>query len=46
MKTMGLHINFKTDKVDVGGKTFDLDITTTGHYTLPLTKSFESCKEQ
>lgn len=39
MKSMGLNINFETDKAHVGGKVFDLQITSTGHYTLLLSKA-------
>ena len=46
MKRMGLHINFQNDKVEINGKAFDLEITTTGHYTLPLIESFAFCSEE
>ena len=36
MKTMGLQINFETDKVILDGEDFDLETTSTGHYTLTL----------
>ena len=41
MKTMGLQINFETDKVFLNGQGFDLETTSTGHYTLTLAKNTE-----
>ena len=45
MKTMGLQINFETDEVILDGEGFDLGTTSTGHYTLTLSKNLENTPE-
>ena len=39
MKTMGLVLTDKLDKVFLDGEGFDLETTSTGHYTLTLAKT-------
>ena len=46
MKSMGLHINFETDQVEIGGNKFNLEMTTTGHYTIPLQSTLDFCSEE
>ena len=45
MKNLGLRINFEKDQAEINGKLFELEMTSTGHYTLPLIKSFTFCSE-
>jgi len=36
MKKLGMNVNFQDDKMDMGGRQFNLDTASTGHYTVPL----------
>ena len=46
MKSLGLHMNFETDQVEINGNSFDLEMTTTGHYTLPLHSDLKFCSDE
>lgn len=39
MKKLGLHMNFETDQIEIGGTTYNLEMTSTGHYTLQISPS-------
>ena len=45
MKEMGLQTDFDTDQIVVNGERFDLETTSTGHYTLTLAKNLD-CNSQ
>ena len=36
MKSVGMILNFKEDNVKIGRKTIKLEVTTSGHYAMPL----------
>ena len=36
MKSLGMHIDFENDTLELGNKKYDLHTTSTGHYCLPL----------
>jgi len=38
MKSLGTKLNFETDTSDINGKSIPLLCSTTGHYSLPLTR--------
>ena len=38
MKNLGMNIDLKNDAVIINGKSFDLNVTISGHYTLPVLK--------
>ena len=41
MKSLGMNIDLKNDAVIINGKSFDLNVTISGHYTLPVLKPVE-----
>ena len=45
MKTMGIQIDFETDRVTLNGEVYLLETTSTGHYTLDLVKRVDDCKD-
>ena len=38
MKSLGMNIDLKNDAVIINGKSFDLNVTISGHYMLPVLK--------